>query len=282
MLTGELPLGRFALPSQKVQVDVRLDEVVLRALEKEPERRYQHASDVKQAVETIAHTGPQQEHPAASSESKPPKDAKTEQLERLNKPLAWLLGRMRPEHQETIAEQTAHVVSRIAMAILLPVFVVSGLLGSLPELYALLGTFTCIMIAGLSEGLAYLTSPTFAVHKRLYAALTIISDDGRDQTLATVAKDAAEVKANGVVKRALTEMRNQTLRDETACVCALTLAKLVSAASAMQIAIMIQDKTRRETVLRQVALEKEPERQYQHGVLSIVVDEDFIRRRPLP
>jgi ribosomal protein L7/L12 len=120
------------------------------------------------------------------------------------------------------------------------------------------------MIAGLSEGLAYLTSPTFAVLKRLYAALTIISDDGRDQALATVAKDAAAVKANGVVKRALTGMRNQTLRDETACACALTLAKLVSAASAMQIAIMIQDKTRRETVLKQVALEKEPERQYQH------------------
>jgi serine/threonine protein kinase len=36
MLTGELPLGKFAPPSWKVQVDVRLDEVVLRALEKEP------------------------------------------------------------------------------------------------------------------------------------------------------------------------------------------------------------------------------------------------------
>jgi len=48
MLTGELPLGRFAPPSRKVHVDVRLDEVVLRALEKEPERRYQHASEVRQ------------------------------------------------------------------------------------------------------------------------------------------------------------------------------------------------------------------------------------------
>ena len=36
MLTGELPLGKFAPPSRKVQVDVRLDEVVLHALEKEP------------------------------------------------------------------------------------------------------------------------------------------------------------------------------------------------------------------------------------------------------
>ena len=54
MLTGELPLGRFAPPSQKVQVDVRLDEVVLHALEREPERRYQHASQVKTDLETIA------------------------------------------------------------------------------------------------------------------------------------------------------------------------------------------------------------------------------------
>jgi predicted Ser/Thr protein kinase len=54
MLTGELPLGRFSPPSQKVHVDVRLDEVVLRALEKEPERRYQHAIDVKTDVESIS------------------------------------------------------------------------------------------------------------------------------------------------------------------------------------------------------------------------------------
>jgi len=56
MLTGELPVGGFAPPSRKVQVDVRLDEVVLHALEKEPERRYQQVSEVKTAVETIART----------------------------------------------------------------------------------------------------------------------------------------------------------------------------------------------------------------------------------
>jgi len=56
MLTGELPLGRFAPPSQKVQIDVRLDEVVFKTLEKEPARRYQHVSEVKTQMETIAHT----------------------------------------------------------------------------------------------------------------------------------------------------------------------------------------------------------------------------------
>jgi serine/threonine protein kinase len=53
MLTGHLPIGRFELPSRKVQVDVRLDEVVLRALEREPERRYQRASEIRTDVESI-------------------------------------------------------------------------------------------------------------------------------------------------------------------------------------------------------------------------------------
>jgi len=57
MLTGELPLGRFPLPSKKVHVDVRLDEVVLKTLEKEPELRYQQASEVKIDVETISSKG---------------------------------------------------------------------------------------------------------------------------------------------------------------------------------------------------------------------------------
>ncbi len=54
MLTGELPLGRFPLPSSKAGVDARLDGVVLRALEKEPGRRYQHADEVKTEVESIS------------------------------------------------------------------------------------------------------------------------------------------------------------------------------------------------------------------------------------
>jgi serine/threonine protein kinase len=54
LLTGELPLGRFAPPSRKIEVDVKLDEVVLKTLAKEPELRYQHASQVKTEVEGIS------------------------------------------------------------------------------------------------------------------------------------------------------------------------------------------------------------------------------------
>src|SRR5206468_11510809 len=54
MLTGELPGKRIEPPSRKVHLDVRLDEVVLRALEKDPERRYQQASPFKTHLETLA------------------------------------------------------------------------------------------------------------------------------------------------------------------------------------------------------------------------------------
>ncbi|MBI2924155.1 MAG: serine/threonine protein kinase [Verrucomicrobia bacterium] len=67
MLTGELPIGRFAPPSQKAHVDVRLDEVVLKSLEKERERRYQTANEVKTDVEMIA-----SESPHSSAEKVPP------------------------------------------------------------------------------------------------------------------------------------------------------------------------------------------------------------------
>jgi hypothetical protein len=54
MLTGRLPVGRFEPPSRRVQVDVRLDDVVLHALEHEPARRYQHAAEVKTDIESVA------------------------------------------------------------------------------------------------------------------------------------------------------------------------------------------------------------------------------------
>jgi predicted Ser/Thr protein kinase len=56
LLTGELPLGRFAPPSRKVVIDVRLDGIVLKALEKEPEQRYQRAGQVRTEVENVVST----------------------------------------------------------------------------------------------------------------------------------------------------------------------------------------------------------------------------------
>ena len=70
MLTGEVPMGRFSLPSATIGVDVRLDEIVLRTLEKEPSRRYQHASEVKTQVENVTgiHAAPTLAEAAAASQ----------------------------------------------------------------------------------------------------------------------------------------------------------------------------------------------------------------------
>lgn len=63
LLTGELPLGRFAPPSEKAAVDARVDEVVLKALEKERERRQQSAGELRTEVETITGSGSREMRP---------------------------------------------------------------------------------------------------------------------------------------------------------------------------------------------------------------------------
>jgi len=78
LLTGELPVGKFKPPSQKVQIDVRLDAIVLRALEQKPELRYQTVDEMRTQMMTVvnepgpartrSHTdsaAPQQSHTAS-------------------------------------------------------------------------------------------------------------------------------------------------------------------------------------------------------------------------
>ena len=70
MLTGEPPGDRLQPPSHKVQIDVRLDEVVLRALEKSPELRYQTAAEFRTVIETLTHA-PSAPAPAETPPSPP-------------------------------------------------------------------------------------------------------------------------------------------------------------------------------------------------------------------
>lgn len=53
MLTGELPGKDLQAPSKKVRIDVRLDEIVLKALEKEPQQRYQQVSVMRTRVDDL-------------------------------------------------------------------------------------------------------------------------------------------------------------------------------------------------------------------------------------
>lgn len=53
LLTGELPSANLQPPSRRVQIDVRLDEIVLRALDSEPKRRFQTAAEFRTQIETV-------------------------------------------------------------------------------------------------------------------------------------------------------------------------------------------------------------------------------------
>ncbi len=68
LLTGELPLGRFAAPSAKAWLDARVDAIVLRALAKERELRQQSADEVKSDVEGL---GKVRSEPAPASTRHP-------------------------------------------------------------------------------------------------------------------------------------------------------------------------------------------------------------------
>jgi len=82
MLTGELPGPRLEPPSRKVHIDVRLDEVVLHALEKNPDLRYQQVSEVKTMVETIVGTPDSSRRPGGESH---PENRKAEMVPRFSR-----------------------------------------------------------------------------------------------------------------------------------------------------------------------------------------------------
>ena len=93
MLTGELPGKHIEPPSTKVQIDVRLDEIVLRALEKKPELRYQQVSEVKTCVETIV--GSAGLPPADPGKKKESKFSWIGSLPKLNAPFVVKRGNRR-------------------------------------------------------------------------------------------------------------------------------------------------------------------------------------------
>ena len=123
MLTGELPIGRFAAPSKKAEIDVRLDEVVLRSLEKEPQRRYQHASHVKSDMQAILAGGGSSiaptvtyEAPTASNPSASAADlAQQEIASRLLLTRSQLMDRIRGSLRPLVRWQVLLILTGVAL-----------------------------------------------------------------------------------------------------------------------------------------------------------------------
>lgn len=72
LLTGELPLGRFAPPSKKSAVDARIDEIVMRTLERERELRFQTVGEVKTEMQAAAEARSAREDQSCGYPAGPP------------------------------------------------------------------------------------------------------------------------------------------------------------------------------------------------------------------
>jgi hypothetical protein len=63
MLCGETPQGAFTPPSQRIGCDVRIDQIVLKAMQQAPDRRYQTTAEMEAAVESARFPPPPEPEP---------------------------------------------------------------------------------------------------------------------------------------------------------------------------------------------------------------------------
>jgi hypothetical protein len=244
MLTGELPLGRFALPSQKTQVDVRLDEVVIRTLEKEPERRYQHASEVKEQVEMITS--------AAAMAAGAVPDRQPERRASEQQSTSWMSGL--PHRETALGQHVVYVIAAVLGAAATLLFIAMAF-DVMDSRYALFGAIACCVLSAFvtSMGSKFFSGDPQAIvagHPKLQAALAMSSSPEKDRTLADVAREAADEGESQVALLALKAIQDAKLRDETAATCALVIDENEGFEAAMPVARLIQEDTRRNEVLR--------------------------------
>ena len=129
-LTGEIPRGMWALPSEKVQCDPRYDQVILKAMQTDRDQRYQDAMEIRRDLDVIltmplAQTGVQTipaQQPAAGS-AQPQKEARS------SKPMP--LAQAKPaSHTPPVKKKSndamIYGVAALVIGVLVALFVFSG------------------------------------------------------------------------------------------------------------------------------------------------------------
>jgi predicted Ser/Thr protein kinase len=250
MLTGQLPIGRFEPPSKKVHVDVRLDNIVLKSLETEPGRRYQHVSEIKQQVDQLSSSIAPTARSTGSHYTTQGNDHSSWQDP--NRGLTNLLG-IDPQVFQQLIHGAAAVLGTAS-----GLFFIAMAFGLMKTNNAIFAGIACGMLAGLVESLAARKPPFGDPHEavannaKLQAALAMSAGPHKDQTLAKVAKEAAEEGENTVALVAVQAIENATARDEAAARCALQIAENEGTEAALPVARMIEENNRRNEVLQKL------------------------------
>jgi serine/threonine protein kinase len=155
MLTGELPVGRFPLPSQKVQIDVRLDEIVLHTLEKEPSLRYQRVSDLKTDVQSVSHpASPAWREHARPTPWSPAPSAGPQGLAAKPPPKPKPIDFDRTIELPGFLPSTIYLLLSMPLSTFYFVFLVTGISLGLGTLVIWIGLFILYGVLAISRGLA--------------------------------------------------------------------------------------------------------------------------------
>ncbi len=173
MLTGELPGKKIEPPSKKVQIDVRLDEIVLRALEKNPELRYQQASEVKTQVETIVATPPG---------SSPCGEAQTENIEKeiSSEKKSWLVSPLSsPDAREIAAHLTKEERGEAALyGLLWGIWVATATFGNLFLIKSFPAPGSWIVASIIGALFIASTSPMLRIQRRFLCSTAWAKERG--------------------------------------------------------------------------------------------------------
>ena len=240
LLTGELPIGRFAVPSEKAKVDARLDDVVLKALESEPERRYQHVSEVRSQLDEIA-AGPDWRHekpasftdefgfsgpiePVYGSLVNAALAGDRDALRRISRFLGWIVG---------------------AVATIL---FIAWIFGQLPDKSGFFLVAASFTLAWMLESAV----PDKTANK-LEAACAIRDPAARDASLSQIALGAAAEGDGSLVISAIVGIKSVETRDQVAGIAAIKLAEAGDSDNALGAAMSIQDRSARDGVLKKLA-----------------------------
>ena len=250
MLTGELPVGRFPLPSEKVRVDVRLDDVVVRTLEKEPDLRYQHASEIKQQVDMISSSGSTADGAKGEPGSNQAGMSAPEQTSS-----SWL-SNIWGNH----SKRTKHVFQgiQVVLGAAASVLFLAMFFDLINTSYALFGAIACMIVSGYVTSFGNEISPGDSetlvnVSTKLKAALAMGHCPERERLLTEAAHEAVEEGDSKASLLAMQAINDVQLHDETAATCALQIAENEGVDEAIPVAQIIYEVTCRNQVLQKLA-----------------------------
>ena len=248
LLTGELPIGRFPVPSQKVKLDSRIDDVVLKALESEPDRRYQHVSEVRSEIESIETTPGQNSEPTPESSKTDTPPAAPPQ-----KNFGGFFGLTNAAlggDREALA-QLKHVLAWIMGSISCILFF-AWIFGLIP---GNLGLFLWVATGCLTWGVdqEFLGTNPNNTDPRLQAAMAIGNSKARNAALEPIILEAAENGDGKLALEVLSALESGLQRDQIAAKTAKMLAEAGDSAIALTAAQMIADSDIKDDALTCIA-----------------------------